>query len=678
MCGKLVHFLKAGTWGAPEMLHHLGGTKRPLASFNGERADHVFGIPRNHIQEVGRANIHAPRRLMHYLHSFHQLYAITKFNALPLIPETAFKTSLRTHRAGALRATDEGQPVSLAGWVHRSRNLGGIVFLDLRDRAGIVQISFDPKWTPPAEIEKAAALGQECVISVRGKVALRPPEGHNPELKTGDIEVRAHSVDLIGPAETPAIPVARGKGEKLAAEELRLRHRHLDLRRPELQENLLLRHRLMQTTRRYLDERGYLEIETPILTKPTPEGARDYLVPSRVHPGEFYALPQSPQLYKQLLMISGFDRYFQIARCFRDEDLRADRQPEFTQIDIEASFVTSEDIISLTEGLLAALSHDAGIDVPVHFGRLSYGEAMERFGSDRPDMRYELEVFEASDAFRGSDFAITRTALGSGGRVRGIRIPGAASFSRKQVDELEAIAKSAGASGLLRVRNSNGTLEGAAAKFLSDGGAEVLALADGDLCLMVAGSDDVSSPALDRVRQEVARRLDIIPDRSAHMLWVTDFPLFGRDASTGGLTSVHHPFTAPHPDDIDKLESDPLSVRALAYDVIMNGTELGGGSIRISDPALQRRVLRILGVSDEEANARFGFLLEALNAGAPPHGGIAFGFDRIVMLLAGATSLRDVIAYPKTTAARALFEGAPTKIDPAELSDLHLRTESRA
>jgi aspartyl-tRNA synthetase len=615
---------------------------------------------------------------MHHLHSFHQLYAITKFNALPLIPETAFKTSLRTHRAGALRATDEGQSVSLAGWVHRSRNLGGIVFLDLRDRAGIVQISFDPKWTPPAEIEKAAALGQECVIIVRGEVALRPPDGRNPELATGDIEVRAHSVDLIGPADTPAIPVARGKGEKLAAEELRLRHRHLDLRRPELQENLVLRHRLMQTTRRYLDERGYLEIETPILTKPTPEGARDYLVPSRVHPGEFYALPQSPQLYKQLLMISGFDRYFQIARCFRDEDLRADRQPEFTQIDIEASFVGPEDIISLTEGLLAALFHVAGIDVPMHFGRLSYGEAMERFGSDRPDMRYELEVFDASDAFQGSDFAITRTALGSGGRVRGIRIPGAASFSRKQVDELEAIAKSAGASGLLRVRRSNGTLEGPAAKFLSDGGTEVLALADGDLCLMVAGSDDVSSPALDRVRQEVARRLDLIPDRSAHMLWVTDFPLFVRDASSGGLTSVHHPFTAPHPDDLDKLESDPLSVRALAYDVIMNGTELGGGSIRISDPALQRRVLRILGVSDEEANARFGFLLEALNAGAPPHGGIAFGFDRIVMLLAGATSLRDVIAYPKTTAARALFEGAPTQIDPRELSDLHLRTESRA
>jgi aspartyl-tRNA synthetase len=615
---------------------------------------------------------------MRHFRSFHQLYAITKFNALPLIPETAFRTSLRTHRAGALRASNDGQPVTLAGWVHRSRNLGGIVFLDLRDRAGIVQISFDPKWTPAAEIEKAAALGQECVVIIEGDVAHRPAEMRNPELDTGDVEVRARSVKLIGPAETPAIPVARGKGEKLAAEELRLRHRHLDLRRPELQENLQLRHRLMQTTRRYLDERGYLEIETPILTKPTPEGARDYLVPSRVHAGEFYALPQSPQLYKQLLMISGYDRYFQIARCFRDEDLRADRQPEFTQIDIEASFISPEDIITLTEGLLGALFHDAGIEIPSHFGRLTYTEAMERYGSDRPDMRYELEVFDASDAFRGSDFAITRSALENGGRVRGIRIPGGGSLSRKQVDELEAIAKSAGASGLLRVRNAAGTLEGPAAKFLSDAGPDVLALGDGDLSLMVAASDEVSAPALDRVRQEVARRLNLVPDRSARMLWVTDFPLFGRDAGTGALTSVHHPFTAPHPDDIDKLESDPLSVRALAYDVIMNGTELGGGSIRISDPALQRRVLRVLGITDEEANARFGFLLEALNAGAPPHGGIAFGFDRIVMLLAGAPSLRDVIAYPKTTAARALFEGAPTPIDPAELSELHLRTETKA
>jgi aspartyl-tRNA synthetase len=549
----------------------------------------------------------------------------------------------------------------------------------LRDRAGLLQVSFNPDFTSSEVIEAASGLSQEYVIQVSGTIALRPQEMRNSEIATGDIELRATALQVLAVAETPAIPVARGKGEKLAAEELRLRYRHLDLRRPELQENIVLRHRLMQTTRRFLDEHGFLEIETPILTKPTPEGARDYLVPSRVHEGEFYALPQSPQLYKQLLMVSGYDRYFQIARCFRDEDLRADRQPEFTQIDIEASFIEQDDIIELTEGLLAALFADAGVETPKTFRRMTYAETMERYGSDRPDLRYDLEIFDATDAFRDADFGITRSAIEAGGRVRGIKIPGGAALSRKQVDEVEAVAKSGGASGLLRIKNSAGTLEGPAAKYLSGDGASKLGLADGELALMVAAPDDVSSVALDRVRQDVARRMNMIPENAVELLWVTDFPLFGIDAQSGNLTAVHHPFTAPNPEDLGKLDSDPRSVRALAYDVVMNGTELGGGSIRIHDTAMQKRILGKLGISAEEAELRFGFLLEALASGAPPMGGIAFGFDRIAMLLSGgrAQSLRDVIAFPKTTAARALFEGAPSPVKPEDLSDLHLKLETK-
>jgi aspartyl-tRNA synthetase len=585
-----------------------------------------------------------------------------------------FATDLRPDGlAGALRSTDAGKAVTVAGWVHRVRNLGGIVFVDLRDRAGLLQVSFNPASASEQEIAKAASLGQEYVVQISGTVVDRPEATRNSDMETGDIELQANSLRILASANVPAIPVARGKSDKLAAEDLRLRHRYLDLRRPELQQNLVLRHRLQQTTRRFLDERGFLEIETPILTKPTPEGARDYLVPSRVHEGEFYALPQSPQLYKQLLMVSGYDRYFQIARCFRDEDLRADRQPEFTQIDIEASFISREDIIALTQGLLRALFADAGLTVPDRFPRMTYADAMENYGSDRPDLRYDLKIFDATEAFRGADFGITKSAIEAGGRVRGIRIPGGAALSRKQVDEIEQVAKSGGASGLLRVKMTNGALEGPAAKFVNENG---LGLSEGELALMVAGPDDKSSVALDRVRQDVARRMNMIPEGAVELLWVTDFPLFGVDEATGGLAAVHHPFTAPNPEDVDKLDSDPRSVRALAYDVILNGTELGGGSIRIHDRDMQARILAKLGISAEEAQARFGFLLEALASGAPPHGGIALGFDRIAMLLAGAQSLRDVIAFPKTTAARALFEGAPTPVKSEDLSELHLELRS--
>ncbi len=589
---------------------------------------------------------------------------------------SSFATSLRSHLAGSLRAADAGTKVRLGGWVHRSRNLGGIVFIDLRDREGIVQVSFGTDWSTAECIAQAAAVGVESVIMVEGTVVARSADTRNSEMGSGDVEVRATLIEVVGPAETPAIPVARGKGEKLPSEELRLRHRYLDLRRPELQQSLMLRHRLTQETRRYLSERGYLELETPILTKPTPEGARDYLVPSRVHPGEFYALPQSPQIYKQLFMVAGFDRYFQIARCFRDEDLRADRQPEFTQIDIEASFVQQDDILDLAQGLIGALWREAGHEIPAQFERMTYAVAMEKYGCDRPDLRYALEIADYSGAFRGMEFGITQSALAAGGRVRGIVLPGAAAWSRKQVDELEAIAKGAGALGLLRVKKTEGKYDGPIAKFLTAEAQRALALEEGSLALFVAGADRITSPALDRVRQECAIRLGLVDEAARRFLIVTDFPMFDRDPDTGALGAVHHPFTAPNPADMAQLPDEPHRWRALAYDIVLNGLELGGGSIRTHDYATQSRMFTLLGIGDAaEQERRFGFLLEGLRAGAPPHGGIAFGVDRIAMLLSGATSLRDVIAFPKTTAARALFEGAPTQVSADDMRALHLRPE---
>lgn len=590
----------------------------------------------------------------------------------------------RTHRAGSLTREAEGQEVLVAGWVHRRRDLGGIVFLDLRDREGLVQLSCDPRWTPPDVLVLAAGLGSETVIRVRGTVAVRPDPGRDPDMRSREIEVQVAAIDILGPARTPVVPVARREGEELAAEELRLRHRILDLRRPELQHNLILRHRLLQQARATLSALGFLEIETPILTKPTPEGARDYLVPSRVHPGECYALPQSPQIYKQLLMVAGFDRYFQIARCFRDEDLRADRQPEFTQIDLEASFVTAPEVMSVVEEVLVALWDTAGHSVPRPFLQLSWHEAMERFGIDKPDLRYGFEIedwtgvvvpetaapFVAAVAQEGAGTAQSRA------RFRGIRVPASeghgAPLSRKEIDQLSARVRDLGAGGLLWVRRGDTGWEGAGTKALGPDTLSALEGAPGDLLLGVVGVDAVTHPALHAIRQTLCSRPGVARRSNHAFAWVVDFPLFEADPDTGAWVPVHHPFTAPHPEDVAWLDSDPGRCRALHYDAVYNGNELGSGSIRVTDPGLQEAVFRRLGLSAEEIAHRFGFLLDGLACGAPPHGGFALGFDRIVMLLAGASSLRDVIAFPKTTAARALFEGAPTPVAPADLAALHL------
>jgi aspartyl-tRNA synthetase len=573
-----------------------------------------------------------------------------------------------------LRLQHVGQRVRLGGWVHRRRDLGGIVFIDLRDRAGIVQVAVGPG--APDDVRRVAGgLTAETVVEVEGQVTARPANMKNPELATGDVEVQATKLGVVGPAVTPAIPVARAKGEELPGEELRLKHRHLDLRRAEMQGNLMLRHRLLQRARLTLSDLEFLEIETPVLTKPTPEGARDYLVPSRVHPGEFYALPQSPQIYKQLLMVSGFDRYFQLARCFRDEDLRNDRQPEFTQIDLEASFVGMEDVLGYVEAVLVALWDEAGHRIARPFPRISWREAMERYGTDKPDLRFEVPIGDWTAQVRPLAVPFFQSALKDGARVRGLAVKGGGGLSRKDVDQLAEAAKQLGGSGLAWVKRQGEQISGSVGKHFTADTLGQLGVGDGDAALMAVGPDRVTSPVLDRVRQEVIRRLEFKP-RAAHAFcWVVDFPLFEPDPETGKPVFAHHPFTAPHPDDVARLDTDPFSCRALHYDAVYNGNELGSGSIRITDPTVQRRVFGHLGMSPQDAEARFGFLLSGLQAGAPPHGGFAIGFDRVVMLLAGAGSLRDVIAFPKTTTARALFEGAPAPASPADLAALHIEVK---
>ena len=585
-------------------------------------------------------------------------------------------TAHRSHRAGSLTRANAGHSVKLGGWVHRVRDLGGLVFIDLRDRDGLLQLSFDPRWTPAAVMTAAAKLGAESVVLVEGTVEVRPEPARDATMTSREVELHVTAMKLVGPAVTPPITVARKEGEELASEELRLRHRVLDLRRPELQANLVLRHRLLQRARRALTDLQFIEVETPILTKPTPEGARDFLVPSRIYPGECYALPQSPQIYKQLLMVAGMDRYFQLARCFRDEDSRADRQPEFTQIDIEASFVAQEDVQRVIEAVLVELWAEAGHRIEKPFRRMSYREAMEKYGIDKPDLRWGLEIQDLS-AKVGSDAApFVHDALTAGGRLRGIVAPKGAVLSRKELDALTAVAKEQKAGGLIWVKRTAAGWEGQGAKALGEQALEALKALEaheGDLLVAIPGPDAVTSPALAMVRLDLAKRSNATPNTQHAFLWVVDFPLFEKDAETGQWVFTHHPFTSVHPDDAPYFESDPGRCRALHYDAVYNGMELGSGSIRITDPAMQAAVFAKLGINADEQRKRFGFLLDALAQGAPPHGGFALGFDRIAMLLAGASNLRDVIAFPKTAAFRALFEGAPAPVEAKDLAVLHLK-----